>query len=79
MLSDGVKSSFLDITKGVLQGSILGAVLFTIYLNIIGLCIKSSNIHLYANDTVMYAIAPTVDKAKFELQSDFVILQKALD
>ena len=53
MLCDGVKSNFLNITKGEQQGSVLGPVLFNVYINNIGLCIKCCNIHLYADDTVM--------------------------
>ena len=33
MISDGVKSSFLDITRGVSQGSVLEPVRFTTYIN----------------------------------------------
>jgi hypothetical protein len=37
VLSDGVKSSFLDIMKGEPHGSVLGPVLFTPYINNIGI------------------------------------------
>ena len=39
---------------------------------------QSCNIHHYADNTVMYAIALSVARAMLELQSDFVALQKAL-
>ena len=51
---DGVKSCYLDITKGFLPGSILGTVLLNIYINYIGLSAKTCNMYLYADDTVMY-------------------------
>jgi hypothetical protein len=35
------------------------------------------NIHLYADDTVMYDIGPIVYQALLEMQSDFAALQKA--
>jgi hypothetical protein len=63
----------------ILQGSVLRPVLFTIYINNIGLSINIDRpINQYADDTVMYAIAPTVDQPMLELQSDFVTLQNAL-
>ena len=74
VLSDGVKSSFLNIMKDVPQGSVLEPVLLTIYRSNIGLCIRSCNIHLHADGTVMYAIALTVDQGMLELQSDFLKL-----
>ena len=40
--------------------------------------IKTCNIHLYVDDTVMYAIVPTVGQAFLELQSDLVTLLNAL-
>ena len=39
----------------------------TFYINNIKLFVKNCNLHLYANDTVVYAIAPTVDQALAEL------------
>jgi hypothetical protein len=48
------------------------------HINNSGLSVKTSNIHLFAEDTVMYAIAPPVDQVLLELQSDFVALHNAL-
>jgi hypothetical protein len=78
VICDGVMSRFLDIRKGVPQGSLPRSVLFTISIHNIGLFVQTCNIHLYADDPVMYAIAPTVDQVLLELQSDFGALQNAL-
>jgi hypothetical protein len=59
--TDGIKSGVLDITKGVPQGLILGPVLFTVYINDIDLSVMKMYLHLYADVTVVYAIAPTVE------------------
>lgn len=78
MFSDGAKSSFLNIIKGVPLRLVLGPVLFTIYVNNISLCIKLCNIHPYADKTVTYAIACSTVGTMLELQSEFVALRKAL-
>lgn len=52
---------FTDIPqcRTVLQGPVL----FTIYINNIGLSGRNCNLHLSADDTVVYSVAHSVDKA----------------
>ena len=48
---DGAKSSFLNVTCGVPQGSILGPLLFLIYINDMKNSVKNSILHHFADDT----------------------------
>ncbi len=64
---EGCKSDSLDVVKGVLQGSVLGPLLFTIYIN----CLDKASFHFYADDTVIYCSAPTKQEALSDLQTGF--------
>lgn len=75
VVADGYHSSFLRVTKGLPQGSILGPILFTLYINNLDSSIKDSVVHLYADDTIIYSIAPSIDKALCNLKRDFVSIQ----
>lgn len=72
------RSTFLPLSKGVPQGSILGPVLFTIYINNITSSITNCNAHLYADDTVLYCFSNTAHSATQILQQAFDNLQNAL-
>ena len=58
---NGTYSDFSSIESGVPQGSVLGPLLFLIYINDLEKNIKS-NIKLFADDTMLYSIVqdPTV-------------------
>ena len=53
ILFDGLKSSVLNLTTGVPQGSVLGPLLFLVYINDISLSSHMSHTILYADDTTL--------------------------
>ncbi len=60
---DGIKSDLLGVGTGVPQGSVLGPLLFIIYINCLDVNIDNTRFHFYANDTVIYCSAPTKQQA----------------
>lgn len=78
VIGDGFISEFLNIYKGVPQGSVLGPLLFSIHINDFNCGIKNSSIHLYADDSVIYSLAPSVELALSNLQDDFCCIQRTL-
>ena len=53
--ANGTTSDYLNISCGVPQGSILGPMLFLLYINDINNSLNKCNTKLYADDTVVYA------------------------
>ncbi len=51
----GVHSGVLDIDCGVPQGSVLGPLLFLIYMNDLPSCLSHSRVILFADDTTLFA------------------------
>ncbi|GAA6081682.1 uncharacterized protein LOC116721974 [Tachysurus ichikawai] len=70
-------SHSLPVTRGVPQGSILGPTLFSIYINNIPQAVGNSLIHLFADDTILYAIGPSSDAVQATLQHSFYQLQQS--
>ena len=57
---NNIFSEFENILSGVPQGSILGPILFNIFLNDLFLCIKKLDLHNFADDNTITATCNTL-------------------
>ena len=55
---------------GVSQGSILGPVLFVLYINYLPQCLKNCFINMYVDDTVLYSTCPRTLEVNKVVQDD---------
>ena len=69
-MANDIVSELDNIVCGVTQGSVLGPLLFLIYINDISSVIKNSKISMYADDTVVYISKVNLNNAIALLQSD---------
>ena len=68
MLFNGTQSSPVTVISGVPQGTILGPLMFILYINDIGLKI-TSGLRLFADDSILYGVVNDINSAEV-LQSD---------
>jgi len=61
-------SEKLTVNSGMPQGSILGPLLFTVYINNLSENVINAKVHLYADDTIIYCSAKSTAKTILNLQ-----------
>lgn len=76
VILNGALSQFMIMEKGVPQGSCLGPLLFSIFINDLPQMCSDSQILLYADDTVIYSSKRDINLIQFSLQLDFNTIQK---
>ena len=72
----GKKSHIGEILSGVPQGSILGPLLFLVFINDLPLALSQKIFDLYADDTTFYDIQPDLETLRSNLQESLLILQR---
>ena len=71
---DDAYSDFLDVTCGVPQGSILGPLLFLIYINDMRNAVKHSTIHHFADDTNLLCSDKDPSILRFKMNTDLKLI-----
>ena len=65
---NGASSTELGVNIGVPQGTVLGPILFLLYVNDLSNAVKNASINIYADDVVIYSSHENVDILKNQMQ-----------
>ena len=71
---NGSVSNYLEVACGVPQGSILGPLLFLIYINDLSHMVTHTSMYLYADDTVLISNDTNINNCKDDMQRDLDII-----
>ena len=70
MYANGTYTSYLPITQGVPQGSVLGPLFYIVYANDLLNVVKNCEIALYADDTVLFTANNSFEASIHKMQND---------
>ena len=71
---NGVRSEMVDITSGVPQGSVLGPILFLLYINDMPDCLETSEVSIFADDSKIFLKANDIfDCAKLQIDINKIL------
>ena len=73
---NGSFSNWAEVIIGVPQGSILGLLLFNIFLNDIFMFISKLNVFNYVDDNTLYSTGKDLNRIRRNLETDFMILHQ---
>ena len=76
---NGAESEVMQLNHGVPQGSVLGPLLFLIYINDLNACISNSKVYHFADDTNLLHVNSTSKALQKKLNQDLNMLTHWLD